>query len=323
MIYQRAEAIPLLNKLYAEKIPFVCFTDFLAEKAWIKPTDEIQADELRYQFPNQSATPGTSGFKNDFSFDKKPISYENFKVAFDEVVHQLKIGNSYLTNLTFRTPVTTNLTLDEIFAQSQALYRIRYKNDFVVFSPETFVRIEKDKIYSYPMKGTIDASVPNAKDIIMEDHKEMSEHITIVDLIRNDLSQIASKVNVTKFRFVSELQTTYKKLLQVSSEIVGTLQNPQDLGNNLFSLLPAGSISGAPKKQTLEIIHNAEKASRNFFTGICGHFDGSIFDSGVMIRFIENEDGKLYFRSGGGITALSDPEKEYQEMIDKVYVQVS
>ena len=323
MIYQRAEAIPLLNKLYADKTPFVCFTDFPADHAWIKPADEIRNEELRYQFPNQKDLKKSPHSKKGFSFSKAPISYDDFKVAFDEVVHQLNIGNSYLTNLTFQTPVTTDLTLDEIFDQSQALYRIRYKDDFVVFSPETFIRIEGDKIFSYPMKGTIDASVPNAEEIILEDHKEMSEHITIVDLIRNDLSQIASKVAVTKFRFISELKTSEKRLLQVSSEIKGTLHNPKDLGSNLFSLLPAGSISGAPKKQTLEIIKNAETEERNFFTGICGHFDGKIFDSGVMIRFIENRRGKLYFRSGGGITALSDPEKEYQEMIDKVYVQIS
>ena len=323
MIYQRAEAIPLLNKLYADKTPFVCFTDFLADRAWIKPADEIRNEELRYQFPNQKDLKKSPHSKKGFSFSKAPIPYDDFKVAFDEVVHQLNIGNSYLTNLTFQTPVTTDLTLDEIFDQSQALYRIRYKDDFVVFSPETFIRIEGDKIFSYPMKGTIDASVPNAEEIILEDHKEMSEHITIVDLIRNDLSQIASKVNVTKFRFISELMTSDKKLLQVSSEIVGTLQNPADLGQNLFSLLPAGSISGAPKKQTLEIIRNAEAHERNFFTGICGHFNGESFESGVMIRFIEKKEGKFYFRSGGGITALSDPAKEYQEMIDKVYVQIS
>jgi len=323
MIYQRTEAITLLNQLYTDKIPFVCFTDFIAKKAWIKPTAEIQQDELRYHFPNQPIGISHNAPPKGLSFKKSPISYEAFREAFDEVVHQLNIGNSYLTNLTFQTPLETNLTLDEIFDLSQALYQIRYKDEFVVFSPETFVRIEDDKIFSYPMKGTIDAAIPNAETRILEDHEEMSEHITIVDLIRNDLSQIASKVNVTKFRFISELQTSDKKLLQVSSEIVGTLHNPLDLGNNLFSLLPAGSISGAPKNQTLEIIQSAERHERNFFTGVCGHFDGNTFDSGVMIRFIENTDGKLYFRSGGGITALSDPEKEYQEMIDKVYVPIS
>ncbi|XOV93064.1 MAG: aminodeoxychorismate synthase component I [Bacteroidota bacterium] len=323
MIYSQSQAITILNNLYQTKIPFVCFTDFFANQIWIKPESEIDPKELRFQFPNMSGLTEKSAHSGTIHFQKQPVSYEIFVKAFNQVVNEIRLGNSYLTNLTFSTPISTNLTLDEIFERSRARYRIKFKDDFVVFSPETFIRIEGNEIYSYPMKGTIDASLPNAEETILSDHKEMSEHITIVDLIRNDLSQIASKVKVTKFRYIDELQTSEKKLLQVSSEIAGILDDPEDLGNNLFKLLPAGSISGAPKKQTLEIIENAESKERNYFTGICGYFDGKVFDSGVMIRFIERSDKELYFRSGGGITALSDPKKEYQEMIDKVYVQIS
>lgn len=323
MIYNRPQAILHLNDLYQAKIPFVCFTDFLANHTWIKPESEIDPAELRYQFPNSSNPTRKSRLKAPLQFQKQPISYEAFEIAFNQVVREIKLGNSYLTNLTFSTPISLNLSINEIFEHSQARYRLKFKEDFVVFSPETFIRIEDDRIYSYPMKGTIDAAIPNARDIILSDHKEMSEHITIVDLIRNDLSQIASKVEVTKFRYIDELQTSEKKLLQVSSEITGLLNDPHDIGNNLFKLLPAGSISGAPKKQTVEIIEKAENIGRNYFTGICGYFDGKVFDSGVMIRFIERTGDQLCFRSGGGITALSDPKKEYQEMIDKVYVQIS
>ncbi len=323
MIYPRSQAIPFLNELYRDKTPFVCFTDFEAEQAWIKPEGDIGSNELRYHFPNKQTQENPPRPTVDFQFKKFPVRYETFKKSFDQVLHELKIGNSYLTNLTFKTPVSTTLSLDQIFENSTAPYRLKYKEDFVVFSPETFIRIEDKRIFSYPMKGTIDASVPDAEALILADHKEMSEHITIVDLIRNDLSQIASGVEVSKFRFISELQTSDKKLLQVSSEITGELDTPDLLGDNLFRLLPAGSISGAPKNQTLEIIRKAEGDSRSFFTGVCGYFDGKVFDSGVMIRFIERSNDQLYFRSGGGITALSDPEKEYQEMIDKVYVQLS
>lgn len=322
MIYPRSAAIRKLNEFYKKNVPFVVFTDFLGDNAWIKPEVDIDPKELKYDFPNKNKVQSSQA-KIDFKLQKNPIDYSEFTDAFERVMHQLKIGNSYLTNLTFKTPITTNLNLDQVFDQSRAPYRIKYQDHFVVFSPETFVRIEGDTIYSYPMKGTIDASLPHAETQILSDHKEMSEHVTIVDLIRNDLSQIASKVTVTKFRFISKLVTSDKTLLQVSSEISGQLQNPMDLGDNLFSLLPAGSISGAPKKQTIEIIENAESDKRGFFTGVCGYYDGQVFDSGVMIRFIEKTEDQLYFRSGGGITALSEPEKEYQEMIDKVYVQIS
>jgi len=94
------------------------------------------------------------------------------------------------------------------------------------------------------------------------------------------------------------------------------------LGDILFSLLPAGSISGAPKAKTLEIINQAEGYNRGFYTGICGWFDGENFDSAVMIRFIEQNGENLIFKSGGGITAQSELTKEYEELIQKVYVPI-
>jgi len=112
--------------------------------------------------------------------------------------------------------------------------------------------------------------------------------------------------------------------LQVSSEISGTLPKNyySNLGNIFRKLLPAGSISGAPKAKTLQIIHEAETYSRGFYTGVFGYFDGSKLDSGVMIRFIKKENEKLFFCSGGGITAKSNHQNEYNELIDKVYVPI-
>jgi para-aminobenzoate synthetase component 1 len=172
------------------------------------------------------------------------------------------------------------------------------------------------------MKGTIDASLPDAEEQIMNDPKEKAEHFTIVDLIRNDLSRIAEQVEVRQFRYIDRVETNGKTLLQVSSEIAGQLPANfrNSLGDNLFSMLPAGSISGAPKDSTLSIIRSVEIDNRGFYTGIFGIFDGTNLDSAVIIRYIEQRvDGK-YFRSGGGITSLSNAENEYQELIDKIYV---
>jgi len=94
------------------------------------------------------------------------------------------------------------------------------------------------------------------------------------------------------------------------------------LGDIIFALLPAGSISGAPKTKTLEIIQLAEGYERGFYAGVCGYFDGKNLDSGVMIRYLEQESDGLTFKSGGGITAQSDLVKEYEELIQKVYVPV-
>jgi para-aminobenzoate synthetase component 1 len=108
--------------------------------------------------------------------------------------------------------------------------------------------------------------------------------------------------------------------LQVSSEITGELPATylSGLGDILFKMLPAGSVSGAPKQLTLAIIRQAEQEPRGYYTGVFGYFDGKELDSAVMIRFIEENNGKKYFRSGGGITVFSDPQKEYNEVIDKI-----
>jgi para-aminobenzoate synthetase component 1 len=91
-------------------------------------------------------------------------------------------------------------------------------------------------------------------------------------------------------------------------------------GSILKQLLPAGSVTGAPKRKTVEIIKDVEGIERGYYTGIFGYFDGTDLESAVMIRFIEKRNGKHFFRSGGGITFQSDVEKDYNEYNDKIYV---
>ncbi len=312
------EAIKKLNELGADGQPFSFYCDFLGEKWCIEPIDHEIPDSFKLEIgQNQNRSPA-----QDLAFSKAPISLEDFIKPFESVVHEINIGNSFLTNLTFETPIQTSFSLETIFNLSHARYRLLVPDKFVVFSPETFIKISNNAIYSYPMKGTIDANLPHAKRAILGDVKEKAEHITIVDLIRNDLSQVASEVEVTKFRYLDTIKTNHKELLQVSSEIRGKLKPNwrSTLGYLLSKLLPAGSISGAPKPETIRIIRENETYDRDFYTGICGHFNGDTLDTGVMIRFIKLEDGQLYYCSGGGITSFSSAEKEYQEMLDKIYL---
>ena len=271
---------------------------------------------------------GFTNFKNkpllpsSFSFRKYPQPYPQYLKGFDQVKKHILFGNSFLVNYTAATLVETDLSLKQVFFIGEARYKVFYKNQFTFFSPETFVKIENGRISTFPMKGTIDASLPNAKEQILNDKKETAEHNTIVDLLRNDLSRVAKKITVERFRYVEEIKTHDKHLLQVSSEITGQL--PDDwqgqIGSIFKKLLPAGSITGAPKKKTVEIIETAEKQERGFYTGIVGLFDGAKVNSGVAIRFIEKTKKGMQFRSGGGITCFSDSMMEYQEMIDKVYL---
>lgn len=320
------DAITQMNDLGKQRTPFLFVIDYEMRKPIIIPLSDLDQHEIYFKINEISHLPVSCALPpKKLSFEKYPLSFEEYQSSFTIVKGHLQRGNSFLINLTKPTPIALNLSLPEIFERSQAKYQLLFKDEFVLFSPETFVRIQDGIISSHPMKGTIDATLPNAEANILANKKELAEHATIVDLIRNDISMVAEKVWVARFRYIDRLRTNEGELLQVSSEICGQLpQNyHEQLGTILFKLLPAGSITGAPKPQTLAIIAEAEHYERGYYTGIFGIFDGQKLDSGVMIRFIEKtESGKLIFKSGGGITVFANAEAEYQEMIDKVYLSV-
>ncbi|MDR2198209.1 MAG: aminodeoxychorismate synthase component I [Deltaproteobacteria bacterium] len=256
------------------------------------------------------------------SFSPRMEPFHAYLEKFQTVRAGLSRGDSFLANLTVKTPIETNLSLEDIFRLSSAPYTLYVPGRFCCFSPEIFVRIHERRVSTNPMKGTISAEIPNAREIILNDFKETAEHATIVDLLRNDLSVISKDVEVARYRYVDRLRTSEREILQVSSEIAGALEPdwPGRLGDMIRGLLPAGSCSGAPKEATLRIIREAEKEPRGFYTGVFGLFDGEDFDSGVLIRFIEESAGGMFFRSGGGITAYSDPWSEYREVFEKIYL---
>lgn len=316
--------IKQINQFGQQSIPFLLIIDFEIKRPIIYPIFNLPTDILFQTtiYKNSTITTKTT---TDFRFKKFPVNFRIYKKAFDKIQDNIRAGNTYLLNLTFPTKIETNLSLKEIFLLSKAKYKLLFNDSFVVFSPEIFIQIFNGRIYSYPMKGTIDADIPNARNVILNDVKETAEHNTIVDLIRNDLSIVSNNVAVEKYRYIDELVTNDKRLLQVSSVISGDLpENYKEiLGDIIFSLLPAGSISGAPKKKTVRIIKDTESYERGYYTGIMGYFDGENFDSAVMIRFIEKKNECLIYKSGGGITYLSDPRSEYEELIKKVYVPIN
>ena len=361
--------------------PFLFVINYQGDKAFIRLLSDINPEECLFDFEGRGnlshvwketwkeetlkeetwmeETSEEETWKEEISetiWQIEPPLYEDYERSFNIVKSNLMAGNSYLTNLTCRVPVSCNLSLEEIFHRAKGKYKLllrrkRTLTPFVCFSPETFVRIKGGRIYSYPMKGTLDASLPNAEKQLMEDRKEAAEHATIADLIRNDLSRVAENVRVDKYRYIDVLHTNKGDILQTSSEISGRLPEdyPHHLGEILDAQLPAGSITGAPKDKTMQIIHEAEGYDRGFYTGIMGIYDQGELNSAVMIRFIEEEtspvdfeaDGeknfkakegkasegkeskasrKLYFKAGGGITSKSDCRKEYEEVIQKIYL---
>jgi len=323
-MYTRDQALETMNKWGLQQIPFLFVIDFEMQKIRLFRTDNKVPEGIRCMFPGSDSEKSLPNKPDNYLFQKSPIPFPLYKAAYDDVRTQILAGNSFLVNLTFPTSIVTSLSLSDIYEFSNAKYKLLIDNEFVVFSPESFVTIKDGCISSYPMKGTVRASVPGAEESILKDLKETAEHHTIVDLIRNDLSMVANNVSVKRFRYVDRIHTNEGDILQVSSEIAGQLPENyyQRLGDIIFTLLPAGSVTGAPKTKTVDIIRQVEGQPRGYYTGVFGHFDGKDLDSAVMIRFIENRNGKLYFRSGGGITCNSNAESEYQELIDKVYVPI-
>ncbi len=306
-----------LNNFGKLRKPFLFISDFEAKEIVVIPLDELKNYDVEYSIDEHYAYK-----KHPYTLKKTPINFDEYKKKFDYVQEKIKNGDTYLLNLTSKTKIETHLSLIDIFNISNAHYKLRYKDKFVCFSPEKFIQIKNNKINTFPMKGTIDASIPQAKSVILANQKEMAEHIMVVDLLRNDLNIVSSNVRVEDFRYITSIDAGEKKLLQVSSHICGDLDDSWHgkIGSILKELLPAGSISGTPKKSTLDIIKSTEEYTRGFFSGVFGIYDGDSFDSGVMIRFIEKTDDGLVYKSGGGITLESDAESEYNEMLDKVYI---
>ncbi len=318
----KEQAIATMNDLGRRGVPFLFVMDYKMQTPTILPLTDVNASGILFEVNGVKNYTQPKSLQTPIFFEKYPISFAEYEAKFELVKRHIQEGNSFLVNLTQPTPIVTNLSLRNIFLQSKARYKLWWRDQFVCFSPEIFVQIRDGQIASFPMKGTIDAAIPNAEHLILADFKEKAEHNTIVDLIRNDLSMVAHNVRVERLRYVEQVRTSAKNLLQVSSKIIGDLDvnYRSNLGNLLFQLLPAGSITGAPKPKTLDIIQEAEGYDRGFYTGIFGLFDGANVDCGVLIRFIEQIENGLIYKSGGGITAFSKAEKEYQEMIDKVYL---
>ena len=324
MFLDKIKAEEKINSLGKEGKDFVFLINYQMDKCLICHPTQAKSLGLFYHF---------NGHSNwDFSQTNQqpnlpqpifiPPSLEKYSNCFSKVMSQIQAGNTYLINLCFRSKITNIVNFDDIMNHSTAQYKFLFQDQFISFSPETFVKIENGIIFTHPMKGTISAENNLAKTQLMQDQKELAEHYTIVDLLRNDLSISANNVEVQKFRYLSKIQFGTRSLYQTSSEISGIL--PRDyqshLGTILFNMLPAGSITGAPKLKTVKILKEVETFERGFYTGIAGIYSNGNLDSCVLIRFIEKEGENFYYKSGGGITFMSNVTDEYQELIEKIYV---
>ncbi|TVQ50114.1 MAG: aminodeoxychorismate synthase component I [Saprospirales bacterium] len=320
----RSKSEQLMNSLGKKGEDFVFILNYKLDQCLICPPDQAAKMGFYYKFDHRTNSPLTEEKNKAFISQPKfiPPSFDKYSYAFEKVMEEIIAGNTYLINLCFQSRLKSPVDFDQIMDHASSKYKVLLKEKFISFSPETFVKITDGKIHTHPMKGTISANLNNADQILLNDKKELSEHYTIVDLLRNDLSISAKNIRVEQFRYLSKIQSGERSLYQTSSHITGKLPNnyTEQLGTILFGMLPAGSITGAPKVKTMEILDRVELFERGFYTGIAGIFQNGELDSCVLIRFIEKEDNAYFYKSGGGITFLSKLKDEYEELIEKIYV---
>jgi len=307
--------IDSLNNYGSKREPFFFLIDYELKNFDIIALNNLPKDIL-YTLDNKVIK------QHNITIKKFPITFNDYKKSFLKIQDHIKNGNSYLANLTFCTKIESFYSLKDIYNNANSRFKLYYKDQFVSFSPEQFIEIKDNKIYTYPMKGTIKVNIPDAKVTLLNDQKEQAEHTMIVDLLRNDLSIIAKDVKVENFRYIDKIKAGEDELFQTSSKISAKLNNnwQRNLGEILVSLLPAGSITGTPKRKTVEILKDIEDYNRGYFTGVFGVFDGTNLNSAVLIRFIEKKDNTFIYKSGGGITSDSNCLLEYNEMLDKIYI---
>jgi len=307
-----------INTLGASKTPFLFCINYAADDGFVHELDSIPHDIAFYV--DGISYGNTEKSKTPTIIRTLPQDKQAYNLKINTVKEKIAAGDIYMANLTCPTKIELNGSLEDIFCSSTSEFRLLFKDKFVISSPEAFIEIDERKISTYPMKGTAVFDGDKSIKKLLEDKKELAEHTMTVDLLRNDLSIVASDVAVEEFRYPIIINANGRQLIQTASKISGKLPNDFMLGDTLFALLPAGSITGTPKKKCVETLREIEAYERGFFCGIFGYFDGKKLKSGVSIRYIEQTKEGFVYKSGGGITIDSDNDAEYAEMLKKVYL---
>ena len=188
-------------------------------------------------------------------------------------------------------------------------------------SPETLVRLQDGRLVTFPVAGSRPRGKDEAEDEaliedLMADAKELSEHNMLVDLGRNDLGRISDfgSVEVTKYQMIHK----YSKIMHICSQVEGNIRKDRDALDAIQSVLPAGTLSGAPKIRACEIIDELEPEPRGIYGGALGYIDFSgNLDTCIAIRMAVKKKNKVYVQAGGGIVADSKPDMEYEESANK------
>lgn len=242
---------------------------------------------------------------------EKTKSYIKNGDIFQAVISR-RFEAEYSNNLlnAYRVLRTTNPSPYMVFLQMDDL-------QLICSSPETLVRQKDDQLITFPIAGSRPRGKDEKEDAALEeelllDEKELSEHNMLVDLGRNDLGRVSQigSVSVSNYMKIQK----YSKIMHISSQVEGKIRKDLDALDVIEAILPAGTLSGAPKIRACEIIEALEQEPRGIYGGAMGYIDftGNM-DTCIAIRMAVKKNDRVVIQAGGGIVADSDPEKEYEE----------
>ena len=259
---------------------------------------------------------------------KSNITKEKFKKNVIKAKKYIKKGDIFQVVLSQRFEAKLTKSPIEIYKKlrisnpSPFMFFLNF-NDFQIIgsSPEILVSLRKNKITIRPIAGTRPRGLNPKKDKfyekqLLEDKKELSEHLMLLDLGRNDVGKV-SKINSVKVteRFGIE---KYSHVMHIVSNVEGEFNKNQTLLDTMLAGFPAGTVTGAPKIRAMEIIDELEKSKRKMYAGSIGYFSADKnFDTCIALRTALIKNNKFYIQSGAGIVADSIPEKEYLETVNK------
>ena len=259
---------------------------------------------------------------------KSNFSKKKFKKIILEAKKYIKKGDIFQVVLSQRFESRLTKSPLEIYKKlrvsnpSPFMFFFNY-DDFQIVgsSPEILVRLRNDKITIRPIAGTRPRGLNAKKDMfykkeLLNDKKELSEHLMLLDLGRNDIGKVSkiNTINVTeKFKIEK-----YSHVMHIVSNIEGKFDNKKSLLDTMLAGFPAGTVTGAPKIRAMEIIDKLEKNKRKMYAGSIGYFSANKnFDTCIALRTALIKNNKIYIQSGAGIVADSVPEKEYLETVNK------
>jgi len=296
--------------------------------------DPLIYDHVTCEFSGGTGWPGSSAMEPGCSIDnlETNISEQEFLAGVEKIQHYIRAGDTYQVNYTFKLDFSLIGSVAALYRRLRQNQSVAYGcwmrhngQDIMSFSPELFFAADHRSIRVRPMKGTLGRGKTGTEDlrqaeILAGDAKSRSENVMIVDLLRNDLARLLHETGGGRVSVRSLFDVeSYESLLQMTSTIEGQPDTDRVIGlKDLFrSLFPCGSVTGAPKIRTMEIIRELETESRGVYCGAIGYCSREEMCFNVPIRTLTLKAGRGSMGIGAGIVHDSDPESEWRECLLK------